>query len=91
MTKHEFKELMAKRLARLITDDESKRDVREFAGFCYSYEFADEILEFMNENPGATLKELWRYFDENVPDGLAPGDDGADLFDEDEEEPEPVR
>ena len=38
------------------------------------------MLSYVKEHPNATLKEVFCYFDEIVPDGLAPGDDGEDLL-----------
>lgn len=78
MQKKEFQNLMQEKLEYLITDDETALDIKALAAFCYGYEFTDEILEFIEEHPEATRKELWQYFDESVPDGFAPGDDGSE-------------
>lgn len=47
------------------------------------YQNESEMLEYLKKNPKATLKEAFAYFDDITPDGLAPGDDGADLLDDD--------
>lgn len=88
MTRSEFRELVAKRLEYLAKDDQNRQDIEDLADFCHGYEFTDEILKYMDDHPNATMKELWTYFDETVPPGLAPGDDGADLLDDDDDDEE---
>ena len=46
------------------------------------YDIETEMMEYAKKHPDATLKELVEYFDKIVPPGLAPGDDGADLLDD---------
>lgn len=41
------------------------------------------MLSYAKRNPNATAKELFDYFNKITPDGLAPGDDGADLLEDD--------
>ena len=41
------------------------------------------MLEFAKEHKEATIKEMYDYFNKITPDGLAPGDDGADLMEDD--------
>ena len=43
------------------------------------YQVEDEMLEYAQKHPDASMKELIEYFDEVAPDGLTPGDDGLDL------------
>ena len=43
------------------------------------YRVEDEMLEYAQKHPDASMKELIEYFDEVAPDGLTPGDDGLDL------------
>lgn len=47
-----------------------------------AYLVEEEMLEFMKTHPNATSRECCFYFHEVTPDGLAPGDDGADLLDD---------
>lgn len=49
------------------------------------YQNESEMLEFVEKNPNATLKEVFSYWNKITPAGLAPGDDGADLLEDDEE------
>lgn len=83
MTEKEFRQFLLKRLAHLCVDADSREDVEALAAFSYGYLFADEMVEYIDAHPEATYKELWSYFDENVPDGLAPDDDGLDLMEDD--------
>ncbi len=46
------------------------------------YENEDEMLAYAKARPEATMKELVEYWDSITPDGLPPGDDGADLLDD---------
>lgn len=47
------------------------------------YGVEKEIMEYWENNPNATVKELYDFFDELVPDGTLPiGDDGSDLLSE---------
>lgn len=47
------------------------------------YEVEPQMLQYAKEHPDASMEELIDYFDEIVPPGLAPCDDGADLLDDD--------
>lgn len=44
------------------------------------YENEKEMLAFAKKHPVATMKDLLTFWDSITPDGLAPGDDGADLI-----------
>ena len=71
---------------RLKKDNPSYAEENKFLFMKYApsdYYFEDEMLEYLTSHPDATLDEVYDYFDANVPDGLAPDDDGADLLDED--------
>lgn len=78
---------MEKRFADFLhSDDESVRDGAEW--FIYGsqqYEIEAEAEDFLKKNPDPTAKELNAFFDRTCPGGLAPGDDGADLLDDDDE------
>ena len=39
------------------------------------------MLRYVQAHPTASLKELFVYFEKITPEGLAPGDNGADLLD----------
>lgn len=41
------------------------------------------MLAYAKKHPDITSSELCAYFDSIAPEGLAPGDDGADLLDDD--------
>ena len=43
----------------------------------------EEMLEFLKDHRDITMDELIDYWDSIAPDGLAPGDDGEDLLEED--------
>ena len=45
-----------------------------------------EMDDFFSEHPDASLLELDKYWESITPDGLAPGDDGEDLLEDDEED-----
>jgi len=48
------------------------------------YGVEDEMLEYLKDNPEATVIDLIEYFDGLVPDGTLPiGDDGSDLLEDD--------
>lgn len=47
------------------------------------YEVEEKMLEFAESHPNASMEDLLRHFDSIVPDGLAPGDSGADLLEDD--------
>lgn len=49
------------------------------------YQNEDEMLDFVEKNPNATLKEVSLYWSKITPDGLAPNDDGTDLLEDDDE------
>ena len=53
--------------------------VREHYEPASGYQVEDEMLEYAQKHPDASMKELIEYFDEVAPDGLTPGDDGLDL------------
>ena len=78
-----FREELYQRLRHLLTDEEARQDIEDLADFCYGYLFTNEMVAYIESHPDADRKELWRYFDETVPDGLAPGDDGLDLLEDD--------
>lgn len=46
----------------------------------------EKMLDYVKKNPKATLKDVAYYADKITPDGLPPGDDGADLLEDDEDE-----
>lgn len=48
-----------------------------------SYCVEAAMLAYVKSHPNADMKELCNYFDQIAPDGLAPGDDGADLWEDD--------
>ena len=50
-----------------------------------AYQNEDEMLKYVEDHPDATLDNLMDYWDSITPDGLPPGDDGADLLDDDED------
>ena len=50
------------------------------------YQNEEKMLEYAENHPDATMDELIDYGDSITPDGLAPGDDGSDLLEDDEEE-----
>ena len=50
----------------------------------FHYEAEDQMLQFANEHPKCTIRELDDYFSEIVPDGTLPPD--ADEWDDDEED-----
>ena len=47
-----------------------------------AYRTDKQIIEFMEKNPEATLREVFDYFNEITPDGLSPDDDGEDVITE---------
>lgn len=49
----------------------------------YQYKTEASVLAYAKKHPNATLKDICDYFDQITPDGLAPGDDGADLLSDD--------
>ncbi|MCD8115944.1 MAG: hypothetical protein LUE21_02315 [Oscillospiraceae bacterium] len=46
------------------------------------YKVEASMLAFVKNHPDASLKEVCDYFGEITPVGLAPGDDGADLWED---------
>lgn len=52
----------------------------------FHYQNEEEMLEYAEAHPDATMDELIDYWDSITPDGLAPGDDGADLLEEEDDE-----
>lgn len=46
------------------------------------YEVEPQMLEYTKAHPSASMKDLIDYFDDIAPLGLAPGDDGEDLLDD---------
>lgn len=68
-----------------------KSDDEEIVGYAQSfvygsqqYEIEKEAEKFSEEHPNATARDLFDFFDKTAPDGLAPGDDGADLMADDD-------
>ena len=41
-----------------------------------------EAEAFVESHPHATARELFEFFNVTAPEGLAPGDDGADLLED---------
>lgn len=48
------------------------------------YQNDDQMMAYAKDHPHATLMELRFYWHEITPPGLAPGDDGADLLEDDD-------
>lgn len=48
------------------------------------YRVEDEMLEYMNSHPNATVAELYDYFDKIAPEGEPIGDDGLPLYKDDD-------
>lgn len=44
----------------------------------------EEMLEYLNAHRDITMDELIDYWDGITPEGLAPGDDGADLAEDED-------
>lgn len=47
-----------------------------------AYRKEKQMIEFMESNPDATLRQVFDYFNEITPDGLSPDDDGEDIIEE---------
>ncbi len=47
------------------------------------YRNEEDMLEYVKSHPEASLKEVFNYWGEITPVGLAPDDDGADLWEDD--------
>ncbi len=86
MTVHEkYIEIITERYGRYENGTyEEKGDYLWIINAPEQYQNEDEMLDFVEKNPNATLKEVNNYWDEITPDGLAPGDDGADLLEDEE-------
>ncbi|MCD7906161.1 MAG: hypothetical protein LUH04_00375 [Clostridium sp.] len=48
------------------------------------YRIEASMLAYVKKHPSASLKEVFNYFGEIAPIGLAPGDDGADLWEDED-------
>lgn len=51
----------------------------------FDYQNESEMMEYVESHPEASIEDVSHYFDLITPNGLPPGDDGADLLDDDEE------
>lgn len=77
----EYKALITKRYSRPAPDD-----YENYGRYIWvlqapeQYKTEASMLSYAKSHPNATLRELFNYFNKITPDGLAPGDDGADLM-----------
>ncbi len=60
-------------------------DIEPFARGVEAFHFEDEMIRYLQSHPNATTQEFGRFFDDNTPP-LPPGDDGADLLEEYDDE-----
>ncbi|MCC8098718.1 MAG: hypothetical protein LIO78_01445 [Clostridiales bacterium] len=85
MTTHEkYVKLITERYSHLRNESYEMMGNYDFALLGpEQYKTEASMLAYVEQNPDATLEEVVTYFDKITPDGLAPGDDGADLWDDD--------
>jgi|GEM_PF-2653834 len=79
-----FVQKMKKRFrAYLQSDDpETVGEIEMFIHGSQQYEIEEEAEAFVESRPHATARELFEFFNATAPEGLAPGDDGADLLED---------
>ena len=72
----------------LIHDEESRAysfredDMLGFISGVRAFQIEDQVIKYLRADPNATTQELYSL----IPEGLPPGDDGADLLEDDEED-----
>ena len=88
----EYQNLIVERYGKIVYPDgehpvsyEMYNDYLAMLNMPKGYQNEKEMLAYAEAHPDATLKDLLHYFVLITPPGLAPGDDGADLLDDDEE------
>ena len=79
----EYRELFEKKYSKGKMDYAEEMDFKFMANAPEQYGVEDEMLEYLKNNPDATVVELFDQFDKIAPEGLADGDDGADLLEAD--------
>ena len=79
----EYTELIRKRYAHM-KGESYEMQANYYAVYYgpHQYKTESSMLAYIKEHPQATLKEVCNYFNKITPDGLAPGDSGADLLEE---------
>ncbi|MCD8353755.1 MAG: hypothetical protein LUC47_05530 [Clostridiales bacterium] len=82
-THEEYTKLIKERYEHLAPESYEQQGYYYCALYApYQYETEEAMLAYIKQNPTATLKEVFDYFGEITPPGLAPGDDGADLLED---------
>lgn len=79
----EYKELFEKKYKKEFTEYRDKMNYGFMLDAPEQYGVEDKMLDYLKKNPNINVLGLLDYFDEIVPDGLAPNDDGLDLLEED--------
>lgn len=83
-THNEYLELVKKRFA--VLAQRSYEDEANYLWLLYApaqYKVEASMLAYAKQHPDASSAELCNYFDTIAPEGLPPGDDGADLLEDD--------
>lgn len=85
MTIHEeYMALIEKRYKATLSESYAMQADYYWAYYApFQYKVEASMLAYVKKHPNATLRDICNYFVRIAPEGLAPGDDGADLLSDD--------
>lgn len=62
------------------SDSFLEEDMEDVLSCVEAFQFENEMIRYLEAHPNAAAQEIYHF----LPEGLPPGDDGADLLDEED-------